>query len=339
MSEEQKEMQVEAAEKAAKKVAPVTTAEPEENFDWDAYENDAVVPASEKDALTQKYAETLSKVGEKEVVEGTVISMNKREVVVNIGYKSDGIISLNEFRYNPELKVGDSLKMVLNMGDDQVEKTFEIGAIGDYYESLGGSSFYLPQSVLEKMNPNNLNYTLEITVNDQKKNSAYQELQALADNSEYLVTGSYEEQLQKWEKNMRLMSVLCYAFLIILGGIGIMNLVNTMMNSIYTRRRELGMIQAIGMSEKQLIRMLQLEGIIYTLGTLAVSVGIGSLVGYGAFLYAKTKHIFQISEYHFPVVPAVLLICVVAFLQVLLTYGVSANFRKLSLIDRIRYAE
>ena len=121
--------------------------------------------------------------------------------------------------------------------------------------------------------------------------------------------------------------------------LGIMNLVNTMMNSIYTRRRELGMIQAIGMSEKQLIRMLQLEGIIYTLGTLAVSVGIGSLVGYGAFLYAKTKHIFQISEYHFPVVPAVLLICVVAFLQVLLTYGVSANFRKLSLIDRIRYAE
>ena len=85
MSEEQKEMQVEAAEKAAKKVAPVTTAEPEENFDWDAYENDAVVPASEKDALTQKYAETLSKVGEKEVVEGTVISMNKREDVVNIG--------------------------------------------------------------------------------------------------------------------------------------------------------------------------------------------------------------------------------------------------------------
>ena len=119
MSEEQKEMQVEAAEKAAKKVAPVTTAEPEENFDWDAYENDAVVPASEKDALTQKYAETLSKVGEKEVVEGTVISMNKREVVVNIGYKSDGIISLNEFRYNPELKVGDKVEVYVEMQEDK----------------------------------------------------------------------------------------------------------------------------------------------------------------------------------------------------------------------------
>ena len=119
MSEEQKEMQVEAAEKAAKNVAPVTTAEPEENFDWDAYENDAVVPASEKDALTQKYAETLSKVGEKEVVEGTVISMNKREVVVNIGYKSDGIISLNEFRYNPELKVGDKVEVYVETQEDK----------------------------------------------------------------------------------------------------------------------------------------------------------------------------------------------------------------------------
>ena len=119
MSEEQKEMQVEAAEKAAKKVAPVTTAEPEENFDWDAYENDAVVPAYEKDALTQKYAETLSKVGEKEVVEGTVISMNKREVVVNIGYKSDGIISLNEFRYNPELKVGDKVEVYVETQEDK----------------------------------------------------------------------------------------------------------------------------------------------------------------------------------------------------------------------------
>ena len=119
MSEEQKEMQVEAAEKAAKKVAQVTTAEPEENFDWDAYENDAVVPASEKDALTQKYAETLSKVGEKEVVEGTVISMNKREVVVNIGYKSDGIISLNEFRYNPELKVGDKVEVYVETQEDK----------------------------------------------------------------------------------------------------------------------------------------------------------------------------------------------------------------------------
>ncbi len=119
MSEEQKEMQMETAEEKTKNVAPVTSAEPDENFDWDAYANDAVVPASEKEALTQKYAETLSKVGEKEVVEGTVISMNKREVVVNIGYKSDGIISLNEFRYNPDLKVGDKVEVYVETQEDK----------------------------------------------------------------------------------------------------------------------------------------------------------------------------------------------------------------------------
>ena len=120
MSEEQKEMQAETAEQAVKPVvAPVASKEPDENFDWDAYENDSVVPVSDKEALTQKYEETLSRVGEKEVVEGTVIAMNKREVVVNIGYNSDGIISLNEFRYNPDLKVGDKVEVYVETQEDK----------------------------------------------------------------------------------------------------------------------------------------------------------------------------------------------------------------------------
>ncbi len=118
MTEEQKMAQAESA-KEEKKVAPVTTAEADENFDWDAYANDAVISESEKEALVQRYADTLSKVVEKEVVEGTVISMNKREVVVNIGYKSDGIISLNEFRYNPDLKVGDKVEVYVETQEDK----------------------------------------------------------------------------------------------------------------------------------------------------------------------------------------------------------------------------
>ena len=114
-------MQVELAQEETKKVAPVatTSAEADENFDWEAYANDDVIPASEKEELANRYAETLSSVVEKEVVEGTVISMNKREVVVNIGYKSDGIISLNEFRYNPELKVGDKVEVYVETQEDK----------------------------------------------------------------------------------------------------------------------------------------------------------------------------------------------------------------------------
>ena len=103
------------------------------------------------------------------------------------------------------------------------------------------------------------------------------------------------------------MTVLGYVFLVILGAVGVMNLVNTMINSVYTRRRELGIIQAIGMSEKQLVRMMQLEGLFYTAGTLLVALGLGSLAGYGVFLYAKAENMMNITVYHYPAFPAVVL--------------------------------
>ena len=138
---------------------------------------------------------------------------------------------------------------------------------------------------------------------------------------------------------MAIISFAGYAFLIILGAIGVMNLINTMINSIYTRKHELGMIQAIGMSEKQLVRMMQAEGLFYTLGTLAVSLGLGSLAGYCVFLYAKAEGMLNIAVFHYPVIQAVILAATVTVVQLLLTYGVSRSFRRLSLIERIRYSE
>ena len=81
---------------------------PVENFDWDAFEKGEVAGEKSREDLEAAYSQTLNTVKEKEVQEGTIISMNKREAVVNIGYKSDGIIPISEFRYNPDLKVGDS---------------------------------------------------------------------------------------------------------------------------------------------------------------------------------------------------------------------------------------
>ena len=118
-----------------------------------------------------------------------------------------------------------------------------------------------------------------------------------------------------------------------------MNLVNTMINSIYTRKKELGMMQAIGLSERQLLGMMQMEGLFYTAGTLAVALGIGSLAGYGVFRYMKAENIMNVTSYHYPALSAVLLALVVALTQVLLTCAVSRSFRKMSLIDRIRYSE
>ena len=88
-----------------------------DQFDWDAFEQGAT-PASREDVLA-KYDLTLSKVVENEVVEGTVTSINKREVVVNIGAKSEGVISAPEFRYNPDLKVGDKVDVLIESAEDR----------------------------------------------------------------------------------------------------------------------------------------------------------------------------------------------------------------------------
>ncbi|MDE5419462.1 30S ribosomal protein S1 [Ancylomarina sp. DW003] len=91
----------------------------EAEFDWDAFENEDAGFAANRADLEAQYDKTLSTVAEKEVIDGIVISMNKREVVINIGYKSDGIVSLNEFRYNPELTVGDTVEVYVESQEDK----------------------------------------------------------------------------------------------------------------------------------------------------------------------------------------------------------------------------
>ena len=87
----------------------VKNVKPLDDFNWDEFENGAASTVSKQD-LEKAYDDTLNKIQEHEVVEGTVISIDKKEVVVNIGYKSDGIIPASEFRYNPDLKVGDKVE-------------------------------------------------------------------------------------------------------------------------------------------------------------------------------------------------------------------------------------
>ena len=91
-----------------------------ENFDWNAYENDLdLYGGQNKEAVTEAYDKTLSNIAVGEVVEGTVTEINKREVTVNIGYKSEGIIPISEFRYNPDLKVGDKVEVYVESVEDK----------------------------------------------------------------------------------------------------------------------------------------------------------------------------------------------------------------------------
>ena len=92
---------------------------PDESFNWDSYEKGDSTPNVNRDELVKTCDETLGAMKDKEVVMGTVTAMNKREVVVNIGYKSDGIVPMSEFRYNPDLKVGDEVEVYVENQEDR----------------------------------------------------------------------------------------------------------------------------------------------------------------------------------------------------------------------------
>jgi len=92
---------------------------PAGDFDWDAYEKGDIMSAQSIADLEKIYDDTLNAIKDKEVVEGTVILINKREVVVNVGYKSDGVVPMSEFRYNPDLAVGDKVEVYIESQEDK----------------------------------------------------------------------------------------------------------------------------------------------------------------------------------------------------------------------------
>jgi len=120
--EEMQEATPEVEEQPAKKkvkFAPMATADLLKDFDWDSIgKKHELYDPKEKARLEQEYDRTLSSITEHEVIDGSIVAMNNREVVINIGFKSDGVLPLNEFRYNPDLKVGDTIEVYVENQED-----------------------------------------------------------------------------------------------------------------------------------------------------------------------------------------------------------------------------
>lgn len=236
-------------------------------------------------------------------------------------------------------KPGTKIRMELADGAETFTREFRIAAIVDGPISLGGVWLSMPAETLQSLCETDLTDCLEITVEAGKEEQAAEAIRQLTEGLEFVEIKTYTEVYETEERGVRLILYGCYGILLIFGLIGILNLVNTMINSVYIRRRELGMLQAIGMSGRQTVRMLQMEGLFYALGTLALSLGLGSLLGYAAFVWAKEEGIMSITTYQYPVLPAVILALTVLAVQLLVTYLVNRSQKKQSLIDRIRFAE
>ena len=240
----------------------------------------------------------------------------------------------------PDIKVGDKLKLNIHDGDNTFQKEIEVAAIGEYGTGLTNyNCLIMAKEGAEKLTINNSSSYFQVIADKDYDEALEASLQAIVDGSGRLQMRTWKNEYDTWENAIQMTRGACYAFIIILAAISIMNLINTMINSVHVRKKELGMMQAIGMSDRQLMKMLQLEGIFYTVGTLIISIGVGSLAGYPLFLYAKRTGMFDISTYHYPVTAAIIIILTLFLLQMLLAIFIEKSVRKDSLIERIRFSE
>lgn len=250
------------------------------------------------------------------------------------------IVDYALLRWYPDLKVGDKMNLTIHDGDRIFEKEIEIAAVGEYGSGMSNYNYlFMAKEAADKLCSNNASSYFHVIADKNYDKNLESALSNLVKQSGRIRMRTWKEVYEQWDTGLAMTSTACYAFLGILAVISVMNLVNTMINSVHVRKKELGMMQAIGMSGRQLMKMLQYEGLFYTAGTLLVSVGLGSLAGYPVFLYAKRTGIFDISTYHYPVAAAVIISVTLLAVQMLLAVMIAKSVKKDSLIERIRFSE
>lgn len=233
--------------------------------------------------------------------------------------------------------IGDTIPLVIYNGDRQIPFEIKISASID---DGGTADFLIPQEVYDSLN---LNYDstaeLFISVDKDKYDNVKTAMQEIEKTNEYFRLYSYDEEIELGAASVNVVKYPMYAILLMIAVIGFMNLINTMVTSIITRKRELGVLQAIGLSNKQLTKMLAGEGMVFIAGTLLASVTLGNILGYLIFLWAKNSHFMSVSAYHYPLMETIALASVLVIGQLLITYFINKCVNKESLIDRIRNGE
>ena len=261
-------------------------------------------------------------------------------------YLQDGKIDLEKLKSGEEMiltfsmyadmydiKVGDTLSFKLYDGDDIIEKDFKIQAITD-----GPGIFGVHNDIMNKLIKTSPRHSIGLTV----EKSAYDEVKAYVESlvkSNENLEGSYiDADIAANELAIKVTKIMGYSIVILIGVIGFINLINSMITSIITRKKELGMLQAIGLTNKQLVQMLNKEAMFYTSFMLVGSLTVGNIIGYVA-VQAMRKSGMSYAVYVLPIKQIIIMIICIVIAQLILTYLISKSFNKQSLIDRVRYSE
>lgn len=233
------------------------------------------------------------------------------------------------------LSLGDVLPLTLHDGDREIPLTVTLTAL-----TSPDSDFPLLIMTEDIWNELGLVYDpttdIYLYVKDAQYDSVKETLAEIVAENEYFTLYSMDVEMRIGRAQVSLTIYPFYLLLALIAVIGFINLINTMITSIVTRKKELGILQAIGLSGRQLVKMLAGEGLVFTAGTLLISLTLGNLSGYLLFLWAKKNHFMSVTRYHYPLWESISLTLVLLGGQFLITRLISDKMKKESLIDRIR---
>lgn len=240
--------------------------------------------------------------------------------------------------YYHGLKIGDTISYVVDNGEDiPLMKKAKVVALGDFPLILPG--IYTASESFENLCPKNANCHSVYSIWSEEDYNIETEsrIQALIEEEPLLSLHIWQENYEMEQATTRGLTVLCCIFLGILGSICIMNMINTMISSVQQRKKEIGMLQAVGMTDRQLSHMLQLEGCLYILGTLFITIAAGTWLSIRVFVWARESGFLGIRIYQFPLMAVFIIAIVLIVSEIILSTILSHSVKKETIMDRIRF--
>ena len=233
------------------------------------------------------------------------------------------------------LVVGDSVTLIYTENNKRVEKNVKIQAI---VETSYGGSFITSSEIIQNTTVNNYNALIGISAESSKKKDVDKVLSSMFSNYNNLYFESFEDKVESSQTLFFAIGSMIYMLIGVVGLISLLNLGNTIITNIIARKREIGMLQAIGMSDYQVLTMLKYEGAFYTITSIIISGIVGSLMGYIGY---KVMYLNGASymNYKLPLVTIIIISLLVSMVQLGISKFINVYFKKDSLIDRIRYSE
>ena len=243
------------------------------------------------------------------------------------------IFTYSDLAKELNINVGDKITLILYDGTKQVEKEFIVQAITN-----GSGDLAIHKDAFSKLVKSNANVAIGFNINKSKYKDVKTIIENMIKDNGHLQMKLLEDEIAIYEISIFATKAIAYCLVTIIGIIGFMNLINSMISSIITRKKELGMLQAIGLTNKQLIKMLNIEASFYIVNMLIGTLSVGSLIGYvGVMIFRSTGASYAV--YKFPILQVIIMICSIVVALLLLTYLITKNFNKESLVDRVRYSE